>query len=288
MKHFASLFINGLKKSNFLLFPFFLISIFFVIIPTIVIVHYAFFLKDGDSELFSKLLTKNTTAMIVRSLYIAFWVLALSILIAYPVAYFIFECKSKYVIATIVLLLSMPIWSNSFIKLIGLKSMLDYLHGFENSTYGFIYSIFALTYIYSPIAVLTIFNTLKNMPKNLLFASQDLGLNKFSTFFQIVLPYTKSTLIAVVMLIFLPAFFSIAPSAFLNNENGSKMIGEFIANLAINGLENNSAKSTTSFFVLMIVIIAILTYFFCKWLPKFCMFCHNNYIKRKNKKILEI
>ena len=148
---------------------------------------------------------------ILQSLYIAVASTVLCIIIAYPFAYFMsFNTRSKLAKSIVVLLVTAPIWMSFLVKIVGLKTVFDTINGYENSTYGDIFTIIGLVYIYLPFMILPIFNVMNDMPKNLIFASKDLGRGSAATFFNVVLPYTKTALSSGITLVFLPALTTVA------------------------------------------------------------------------------
>jgi spermidine/putrescine transport system permease protein len=61
------------------------------------------------------------------------------------------------------------------VKLVGLKTFFDICAGYDNSTYGNLWTILGLIYLYLPFMIMPLYSVLNDMPKNLVFASYDLG-----------------------------------------------------------------------------------------------------------------
>ena len=144
------------------------------------------------------------------------------------------------------------------IKIIGLKTMFDCINGYQNSTYGDIFTILGLVYIYLPFMILPIFNVLQDMPKNLINASKDLGHTTVGTFFKVVLPYTKGALAAGITLVFLPALTTVAVPQYMNSSASGTMIGDIImqeGTLAQTS-DLSLARASTLSLVITLVMIA--------------------------------
>jgi len=56
------------------------------------------------------------------------------------------------------------------------------MYGYSNATYGDIFTIIGLVYLYIPFMILPLYTVLNDMPSNLIYASKDLGRSGLSTF----------------------------------------------------------------------------------------------------------
>ncbi|GHU32274.1 hypothetical protein FACS1894166_05260 [Bacilli bacterium] len=114
-----------------------------------------------------------------------------------------------------------------------------------------------LIYLYLPFMIMPIYSVLNDMPKNLVYASYDLGYGPFRTFLKVVVPYTKTALISGITLVFLPSLTTVAVPQFLNNNNGS-MIGDLIVDQGQSGLTSDIAlaRASTLSLVLSLLMLA--------------------------------
>jgi spermidine/putrescine transport system permease protein len=141
--------------------------------------------------------------------------------------------------------------------LVGLKTFFDFAYGYQNSTYGDIWTIIGLVYLYLPFMILPLYSVLSDMPRNFIYASYDLGVKPIGTFFKIVLPYTKAALISGITLVFLPSLTTVAVPQFLNNSPDNSMIGDIIVeegNLAATSPISLARASTLSLVLSMVII----------------------------------
>ncbi len=259
---------HGWKRFGLML-PYILIILIFVIIPLILIIVKSLSpTSSGGVDLNWNFINGYIWWKIFQSFYIAIFATIFCILLAYPFAYFLsFNVQSKSAKSIIVLLVTAPIWMSFLVKLVGLKTLFDTIAGFQNSTYGDVFTIIGLIYIYLPFMILPIYNTLNDMPKNLIFASKDLGRTNFSTFIHVVIPYTKLALMSGITLVFLPCLTTVAVPQFLNNSSSGSMIGDIImqeGELAQTSEIALARASALSLLISGILLIAFLLYFVSK------------------------
>lgn len=252
---------SSFLKKLLLCLPYLLLAIIFVITPTVLMLVRSFTsTSSGPMYLNWSYLSGFVWWKILQSLYIAVASTILCIIIAYPFAYFMsFNTRSKLAKSIVVLLVTAPIWMSFLVKIVGLKTVFDTINGYENSTYGDIFTIIGLVYIYLPFMILPIFNVMNDMPKNLIFASKDLGRGSVATFFNVVLPYTKTALSSGITLVFLPALTTVAVPQFLNSNTSGSMIGDIIMEEGTMGQTSDISLARASTLSLVISLILLTT-----------------------------
>jgi spermidine/putrescine transport system permease protein len=138
--------------------------------------------------------------VLLRSMRIAGGVTLLSLLLGYPLAYYVsFYAKRKELLYQLVII---PLWVSYLVRAYAWKTilgsdgvmntLLQYLH-ITHAPVGFLlYSPFAvvltLTHIYTPFTFLPIYAALEHVPRNLVEASQDLGASRVKTFWRVIVP----------------------------------------------------------------------------------------------------
>ena len=136
-----------------------------------------------------------------RSMWIAARVTIFSLLLGYPLAYFLsFHAgKQKDLFYQLVII---PLWVSYLVRayawktILGsggvLNTLLQYVHLTQHPLAFLLYSPFAvvltLTHIYTPFTFLPIYAALEHIPRNLVEASHDLGATPAQTFWKIVFP----------------------------------------------------------------------------------------------------
>ena len=272
-----------MNKKLLLAIPFFILTLLFIVIPLIIIITYAFLpTSAGSIEDNWEILNSSVMMKILRSIYISLASTLICIFIAYPFCYFLSMSKNKIYKSVVMLVVTAPIWSSLLIKLIGLKTLFDTINGAGNSTYGDVFTMIGLVYIYLPFMMMPLYNSLESLPKNLIYASRDLGRNFVTTFFKVILPYTKHALIAGITLVYLPSLTSVAVSAFLNNNNDGTLIGGIIEGSAGNANNSDIALARVSVLSLTIGLIILGMYGIYTLTPKVYKM-----IKKSNSKRME-
>jgi spermidine/putrescine transport system permease protein len=155
--------------------------------------------------------------VLFRSLLISAAVTAVTLLLSYPVAYFIAFKAGRHK-ALLLVLITAPFFTSYLLRIFAWKIILGF-NGVVNSalkTFGLIdaplqflvYNPFsvvvALSHAYLAFAVLPIYVALERIDKSLLESASDLGARPFANFRQITLPLSMPGLIAAALLIFVP------------------------------------------------------------------------------------
>jgi spermidine/putrescine transport system permease protein len=136
-----------------------------------------------------------------RSMWIAARVMVFSLLLGYPLAYYVsFHAGARkdllYQLVIIPLWVSYLVRAYAWKTILGsdgvLNTLLQYVHLTQHPLDFLLYSPFAvvltLTHIYTPFAFLPIYASLEHIPRNLVEASQDLGASSFQTFWRVIFP----------------------------------------------------------------------------------------------------
>jgi spermidine/putrescine transport system permease protein len=136
-----------------------------------------------------------------RSMWIAARVMIFSLLLGYPLAYYLsFHAGARkdlfYQLVIIPLWVSYLVRAYAWKTILGsdgvLNTLLQYVHVTQHPLDFLLYSPFAvvltLTHIYTPFAFLPIYASLEHIPRNLVEASHDLGATPFETFWRVIFP----------------------------------------------------------------------------------------------------
>jgi spermidine/putrescine transport system permease protein len=156
------------------------------------------------------LLTKPVyLAVLLRTIRIAASVTLCSLLLGYPLAYFLsFHAGARKEL--LYQLVIVPLWVSYLVRgyawktILGsegvLNGFLRYLHLTHEPVAFLLYSPFAvvlvLTHIYTPFVFLPIYAALEHIPRPLVEASEDLGAGSVQTFLRVILPLSIPGLLA--------------------------------------------------------------------------------------------
>jgi spermidine/putrescine transport system permease protein len=148
-------------------------------------------------------------AVLLRTMRIAASVTLCSLLLGYPLAYYLsFHAGARKEL--LYQLVIVPLWVSYLVRgyawktILGsegvLNGFLQYLHLTHEPVAFLLYSPFAvvlmLTHIYTPFIFLPIYASLEHIPRPLVEASQDLGAGSAQTFFRVILPLSIPGLLA--------------------------------------------------------------------------------------------
>jgi spermidine/putrescine transport system permease protein len=148
-------------------------------------------------------------AVFLRTLRIAASVTLCSLLLGYPLAYYLsFHSGARKEL--LYQLVIVPLWVSYLVRgyawktILGTEGVLNgflrYLHITTEPVSFLLYSPFAvvlvLTHIYTPFVFLPIYASLEHIPRPLVEASQDLGAGPMKTFLHVILPLSMPGLIA--------------------------------------------------------------------------------------------
>ena len=155
--------------------------------------------------------------LFTRSLIISLTATFFTVLLAFPMAYFISfhggERKALWLF-----LITIPFWTSYLIRMFLWKVILGY-NGVLNSfliwlemitepltflLYNANAVVLALTHGWAPFAILPIFVSLEKIDRSLLEASTDLGDSAIDQFFRIILPLSAPGVIGAALIIFIP------------------------------------------------------------------------------------
>ena len=185
------------------------------------------FLTDGYLEIIRTFTLANyvetwTNALyrtvMIRSLGVSIAVTAATVLLAFPIAYFVSFHVSPSRKSIWLLLITIPFWTSYLIRVFLWKVILGY-NGVVNSgllglgiiseplgwiNYNVGAVVLTLAHAYAPFAILPIFVALEKIDRSLLEAGQDLGESRLRTFLRVTLPLAMPGVVASVLIVFIP------------------------------------------------------------------------------------
>lgn len=197
----------------------------FVFIPDLMIFVTSFLTRDearfvSTTPTFSnygRLLDPLYAGVLLHSLNMALIATLGCLLLGYPFAWCLTKLPPRRR-PLMLFLLIVPFWTNSLIRIYGLKIFLStrgWLNdgllslGLIDKPFRIIYTpeavILGLIYILLPFMVLPLYSSLEKLDRPLLEAARDLGAGKLQTFFRVILPLTMPGIIAGCLLVFIPA-----------------------------------------------------------------------------------
>jgi putrescine transport system permease protein len=183
----------------------------------------------------------NLSGVAVRTIEYVAIALALSVLIGYPVAYYIARHAGRMKNLLLVLII-LPLWISYLMRMLAWVNLLapdGYVNRFL--TYTHVLSqprdwlggqpstvILALVYGYIPFFILPLFAALDRIDRSHLEAARDLGASPWSTFRTVTLPLSKAGILGGAVLITLPMFGDYYTPNIVSQAPTTSMIGNQI------------------------------------------------------------
>lgn len=207
--------------------PYAVFLIFFVILPMLIIVAYAFTDREMHFSLanFGKFFTDPTKlSTIVYSVVIALITTAVCLVIAYPVAYILARSKFKKTYVLLLLFVT-PMWINFVLRVNAIRELLNWI-GLLGET-NYFNTIFGMVYDFLPFMILPLYTTLLKIDTSLYEASADLGGNAFTAFTRVTVPLSLPGIFSGITMVFLPSMTNYVVSDMLGNSKVT-IVGKFI------------------------------------------------------------
>jgi spermidine/putrescine transport system permease protein len=217
----------------------------------------------------------------LRTFYFVGLALALSLLIAYPVAYFTARHAGRWK-ALILVALVLPFWINYLMRMLAWINLLApdgfgtrALHatgiewlclqlGLLSTEGGWLDGqpttvIVALVYGYVPFLILPLYATLDRIDQRQIEAARDLGGGPLSAFRRVTLPLSMPGILAGSVLIALPMFGDYYTADLVSASTKTSMIGNQIDQLTRQGSEKVVGSVLTV--VLAVVLLVLMLYY---------------------------
>ena len=194
--------------------------------PLLTVLAYSFF-KDGYLTIIREFTLENYVAVLkdpifhkimLRSLGVAALVTLVTVVLAFPVAYFLSFVVSPQKKSMWLFLITIPFWTSYLIRVFLWKVILGY-NGVINSglkslgiieqplsflLYNVNSIVLTLAHAYAPFAILPIFIALEKIDRSLLEAGRDLGESRAMTFWRVTLPLAMPGVVAASLIVFIP------------------------------------------------------------------------------------
>lgn len=197
----------------------------FALLPNILVIAVSFLTRDTSDfislpvniDSYLRMVDPLYFEVFVHSLWMAGITTVLCLLLGYPFAWLVSRTSTRWQ-PLLMLLLILPFWTNSLVRVYALKLLLAtnglinkalIAIGLTDAPIDMLYTqgavIIGLTYLLFPFMVLPLYAVFTDLRDDMLLASQDLGASKPQTFWHVVLPLTTPGIISGILLVLLPA-----------------------------------------------------------------------------------
>lgn len=250
---------EGIRKRKnqyaFLVFPYVIILILFVVAPLFLVIYRSFIDLSGalTFDNYIKFITDNFIKALLVSLKYASISTILCVIIGFPIAYIISRSKKRYR-GYLLLLITAPMWINMLLKIRAWQTILnDSILGTDAAV------IIGIIYVYIPFMIIPIYSVLNKMDERLLEASFDLGANRFQTFIRVVLPLSIPGVLSGVIMVLLPSATMYVIPNLLGRRGYNTTIGELIEQQFLRGGSKNYGSAIAVIISITMILLLYIT-----------------------------
>ena len=246
--------------------PYIVWSAIFIVVPLVIMFYFALTDQNGVFTLSNLSAIGQYKKAFGISILYAVISTAVTLLLAYPMAYFMTKLKvsSQRMLFIIVMI---PMWMNflirtyswitilantglinTFLKSIGLKPLKLI------NTPGAV--ILGMVYDFIPYMILPIYSVMSKLDKSLLEAAEDLGSNSFTKFKRVIFPLTKPGVISGITMVFVPSVSTFYISQKLGGTK-TMLIGDTIEYFFNLGPAYYNVASAISLVLMVMILICL-------------------------------
>lgn len=252
-------------KQQLLAGPYLVWIVGFILLPVLMILYYAFTNADGKFtlEYIFAIGTDTNLSAIGLSLKLGIICTLICLLLSYPLAMILSRIQMKNQ-GFVVFIFMLPMWMNFMLRILAWKLLLSkngvvnsFLSGIGLPETSIINTpaavVLGMVYDFFPFMLLPVYNSMMRIRKDWIEAAEDLGANRITIFFKIILPLTVSGIISGIVMVFVPSLTSFAVSQVLGGGQ-VLLIGNVIEQDFMQGMQWNAGSGLS--FVLMIFVVA--------------------------------
>ena len=250
--------------------------VLFFVLPMATMVMYSFWqvvdyqiVADFTFRNYQRLTGNLYVTVFWRTIRISIIVTVLSLLIGYPVAYYLARKVRRFQL-TMLMLIILPLWTSYLVRtyawmlLLGTNGVINkalLAVGITDQPVSWLlYSDFAVTvalvHIYMPYLILPIYAVLEKLDGSLFEAAKDLGGGRVRTFLHVTLPLSLPGVATGCIFVFIPAMGSFVTPELLGGTR-SILIGSIIAQQF--GVAYEYPFGSAMALVVMVIILAFAT-----------------------------
>nr|WP_318024078.1 ABC transporter permease [Mycoplasmopsis columboralis] len=249
----------NLSKRTSLLIPYAIVALLLIVLPMILILSKAFANNGAEFDNWEIVKSSHTWRIILRSLNAGIFASIICLIIALPYAYFVATSKSKVFQIYALSLVVSPLAIFTIARIYALRSLFQLIFASDiNSLNSLWFIITGLVYLNLPLMVMPLYTVFKDMPKNIIEASNDLGNNTFRTFIRVIIPYgTKAILSGFAMIFLASATTFVVSQKLLPDSSQLQLIGNQINEKINPGNQFNLSSGSALVIVVSGIFISI-------------------------------
>jgi len=265
-----------------LLSPTLLVMAFSMAAPFLLMVVLSFWTQTGYDFTFDTTFTLDNytkvaegpvySQLLIRSLLISLFCTMATVVIAYPMAYYVaFHVHRRKTVW--IILMTLPFWTSYLLRVFTWKVILGYngainsgliwLGLIEEPLEFLLYNpnavVITLTHAWAAFAILPIYVSLEKIDRSLLEAATDLGDGPVARFFRVTLPLSLPGVIAATILIFVPTVGDYVTPAMVGGPDGLMIANLIQAHFGV--INNWPGGAALSLIMMAVIAVVTMTYF---------------------------
>jgi ABC-type spermidine/putrescine transport system permease subunit I len=221
---------------------------------------------------FREIFTGQLGIVFLRTLIYVALATVLSLLIGYPVAYYLARHAGRYRVLLLLLIIA-PFWINYLMRMLAWVNLLS-TDGYVNQALMFVgildeprewlvgkhsTVILGLVYGYVPFLILPLFAALDRIDQRVIEAARDLGASSAQAFWRVTLPLSWQGILAGCVIVMLPMFGDYYTATLLSGSPKTNMVGKLIEQSINTGIGSGRGAALTV--VLMLLVGLIMAYY---------------------------
>ncbi|MBQ7028247.1 MAG: ABC transporter permease [Ruminococcus sp.] len=256
-----------MKQLKVLSLPYIVWMIIFILVPLVMVAVFAFTNENGSVTIDNISNVGQYSNIFVRSIWLALIATAICLVLAYPVAY-ILSRMEKHKQGTMLMIVMLPMWMNFLLRtyawmtLLGNNGIINHLLGLVGlgpykliNTSGAV--VLGMVYNYLPFMILPLYSVMEKIDKSVIEAASDLGCNRGSVIFKVIVPLSLPGITSGITMVFVPAISTFIISRMLGG-GSNLLIGDLIEMQFLGNSYNPHLGAAISL-VLMVIILVIMT-----------------------------
>ncbi len=219
---------------------------------------------DGLNEIFEPIYLQ----ILLRSLAFAALTVVLTLLLCYPVAFWVSRLSERWRLV-FMFLITLPFFSSLIVRLYawllilkptGLLNTVLLWTGLICEPLEILYTpaavVLGMVYVMVPFLFLPLYAAVDNLDRAQVEASQDLGANRVQTFFKVILPQTLPGIVGGAVIVFIPSVGNFVVPDILGGAKGL-MIGNLVEQQFLSA--RNWPFGSALSMIIMAVVLVVLT-----------------------------
>lgn len=246
--------------------PYLVWMVIFIIVPTALVVIFAFTDKSGRFTLQNLQAVGQYSNVFLRSIWLGALATIISLVLGYPLAYIISRSGVRRQ-SVLIMLVMLPMWMNFLLRTYAWMTLLED-SGIINHVLNFFglpsvhmintqgAVVLGMVYNYIPYMILPLYSVLTKIDKSVIEAAQDLGANNRKVFLRVTFPMSMPGVISGVTMVFVPAVSTFIISKMLGG-GSNLLIGDLIDMQFLGSAYNPNLGSAISLVLMVLILICM-------------------------------